>query len=64
MIDIVSKKKVIYVNSCQECPFNGQCKAWKALSRKDRVYLTISTSVPLDMVLEACPLEEIASSHD
>lgn len=54
----MSQNKVIYVNSCAECPFNGNCKAWKKLSSKDRVYLTIGNSVPQDMMLKACPLED------
>ncbi len=50
--------KVIKVSCCADCPFNMQCKAWKKLSSKQRVYLAISHSVPHDMILKDCHLED------
>lgn len=50
--------KVIKVSCCADCPFNMKCEAWYALTSKARVYLTISNSVPHDMILKDCHLED------
>lgn len=49
--------KIIRVTSCQDCPFHGTCKAWKALTRKQRVQLTIGNSTPQTFILAKCELE-------
>lgn len=53
-----SQKRIIRVNSCADCPFQGKCKAWKALTKKERVFISISNSVPHDFMLKNCDLEE------
>lgn len=50
--------KIIKVISCDDCPYNGTCKAWKSLTRKQRVIMTISTSVPQGFILKNCHLED------
>jgi len=53
-----SQDRIIRVNSCNSCPFNGECKAWSELTRKQKAYLLLSNSVPHNMMLKNCPLEE------
>ena len=48
----------ILVTCCNDCPFNMKCKAWKGMSRKDKVYLNLSSNVPHDFMLAKCPLDE------
>jgi len=50
--------KIIRVKSCETCPHYGKCKAWKKLTSKQRVSITISTSTPKDFMLNGCPLED------
>ncbi len=50
--------KLIKVSSCGNCPHNGTCAAWTALTRKQRVTLTISNSIPHNFILKDCHLEE------
>lgn len=54
-----SQKRIIRVNSCSECPFQGECKAWKALTKKQRVFISIGSGVPHDFMLKDCDLEEV-----
>lgn len=48
--------RIIEVTCCADCPFHGKCKAWRNLTSKERVTLTISSSIPHDMMLKDCPL--------
>lgn len=50
--------KIIKVASCNKCPYNLKCKAWKDLSQRQRVYLTIGNDVPHDFILKTCKLED------
>jgi len=52
-----SQKRIIRVNSCDECPFRGECKAWKALTKKERVFISIGNGVPHGFMLANCELE-------
>jgi len=51
--------KIIKVDSCNNCPYNGACKSWKKLTSKQRVYLTISNSIPINFMLKDCELEDL-----
>ena len=53
-----SQKRIIRVSSCSDCPLQGKCKAWKNLTKKERVFISISNSVPHDFMLSKCELEE------
>ena len=50
--------KIIRVKSCETCPYYDTCKAWKSLTRKQRVSITISMRTPKDFMLKACHLED------
>lgn len=50
--------KIIKVENCQSCPYEGTCKAWKDLTAKQRIYLSISNNVPHEFMLEKCHLED------
>ncbi len=50
--------KVIKVASCQDCPHEGKCKAWKKLTREQRVMLSIGNSTPATFTLAGCHLED------
>ena len=54
--------KQILVTCCADCPFNMTCKAWKSLSSKDKVYLTLSSAVPHDFMLAKCHLDDAPTS--
>ena len=54
-----TQKRVIRVNSCDECPLIGECKAWKSLTSKERVFISIGNGVPTDFMLKDCHLEEV-----
>lgn len=49
------ERKMIIVDSCDGCPYNGKCKPWKALSGMDRMALTIGVGVK-QFILNDCPL--------
>tara|TARA_R110001632_G_scaffold21394_2_gene62664 strand:- start:452 stop:631 length:180 start_codon:yes stop_codon:yes gene_type:complete len=51
-------KKIIAIESCQECPLVGECKAWKALTKSQRVQLAISNTTPTSFILAKCHLED------
>lgn len=50
--------KIIKVKSCQECPYNGKCKAWKNLAPRQRVMLSIGNDTPHEFILSKCELED------
>jgi hypothetical protein len=49
------ERKVIIVDCCDNCPFKGECKPWKDLTRSQRVNLSIGKSVK-PFILKECPL--------
>ena len=51
-------KKIIVIESCQECPLIGKCKAWKSLTKSQRVQLAISNTTPTKFILAKCHLED------
>lgn len=51
-------KKIIVIESCTECPLQKECKAWKALTAKQRVSLLIGVGVPGKFILKNCPLPD------
>ena len=51
------ERKMVVVDSCDNCPFNGQCKPWKGLTSKQRVYLAIGHGVK-KFILKGCPLPD------
>lgn len=50
--------KVINIYSCNDCPFNGGCQAWKKLSRKQRVTLALGMGVQREFILRDCHLDD------
>ncbi len=48
--------KIIKITSCSECPYHGTCKAWKKLTKSQKVCLTYSNSTPRSFILSACHL--------
>lgn len=53
-----NQNRIIRVNCCNACPLSGDCKEWKKLTKKQKVYLALSNDVPVDFMLSGCPLEE------
>ena len=51
-------KKMIIVDYCDNCPFEGKCAAWKAKTRQQRVALTIGVGVG-SFILKGCPLQDL-----
>jgi len=50
-------KKMIVIESCDDCPFNGTCKAWKDLKPKER--FTLRTGIGIGkFILKGCHLED------
>lgn len=49
--------KIIVVTSCDDCPFNGACPAWKKLTSEQRISLTLGVGIG-DFVLRECHLED------
>lgn len=49
------ERKIIIVDCCDNCPFNGKCKPWKAMTSKQRVSLSIGNNVG-KFILDGCPL--------
>lgn len=52
------QNRFIRVTCCADCPKNGERSARKKLDKKQKVFLTLSNSVPVDMMLTDCPLEQ------
>jgi hypothetical protein len=52
--------KVITISSCQECPLISECKAWKSLTKSQRVQIAICNSTPAKFILADCHLDEEA----
>ena len=50
--------KVLKINDCQSCPFYGECKAWKGLTKSQRVQLAIGNMTPHNFILAKCHLED------
>ena len=50
------ERKMIIVDSCQGCPFQGKCDPWKSLSRNEKAKLVMGVSVPTKFILKGCPL--------
>jgi len=50
--------KIIKVTACNNCPFEGQCKAWKSLTRAQRLQITIGNSTPHNFILAKCHLDD------
>jgi hypothetical protein len=51
-------RKIIAIDSCQECPLIGECKAWKSLTKSQRVQLAIGNSTPTKFILAKCHLDD------
>lgn len=49
------ERKIIIVSGCEDCPFYGECKPWKALTSKQRVSLSIGNGFK-EFILNGCPL--------
>lgn len=56
-------KKVIVVDKCDNCPFNGLCTPWKSITSRQRVALTISTKYACGFILKDCPLPDNGSEE-
>jgi hypothetical protein len=48
-------KKMIIVTTCDDCPYNGGCPAWKKLTSEQRVTLTLSIGLGA-FILKGCHL--------
>lgn len=55
-------RKVIIIDCCDICPFNGKCVAWKVLTGKQRVTLTIGVGVG-KFILKKCPLPNFGTTE-
>lgn len=51
------ERKMIIVDSCDSCPYQGKCGPWKDLTREQRVRLTIGNGVK-KFILAGCPLPD------
>lgn len=51
------ERKIIVVDSCDTCPFNGKCEAWKLLTRQQKIKLAIGNGVG-KFILNGCPLPD------
>ena len=51
-----NQKKQIIIEFCDECPFEGECKAWNKLTRPQRVKITIGVGVGR-FILKDCHLD-------
>ena len=56
-------KKMIVVECCQKCPFEGECSSWKKLDAKTRMTLAIGNSIPQEFMLKDCPLDDFEQSQ-
>ena len=56
--------KIIKIESCQTCPYEGKCEAYKSLTRKQRVMLSIGNNTPTDFILAKCHLADEVNSDD
>jgi len=50
-------RKMIIVDSCDSCPYHGQCKPWRDLTSGQRVKLTIGFGTN-EFILVGCPLPD------
>ncbi len=57
------EKKMIVVDYCDRCPYNGECTPWKALTRKQRVSLAIGVGVKR-FILKGCPLPYLGATEE
>lgn len=48
--------KVIKIKSCDDCPYNGGCEAWKKLTSKQRVSLMLQARPAF--ILKGCHLDD------
>ncbi len=58
------QNRFIRVTSCNECPLDQNCKAWKQLTKQQKVFLNLSNSVPVNFMLTNCPLEQFETEQD
>ena len=50
--------KIIKITKCGDCPFHGDCKAWKRLTSAQRVRLTLGVGVTDNFILKGCHLDD------
>lgn len=50
--------KKLLIESCHECPFYGECEAWKSLTKSQRVQLAIENITPKNFILAKCDLKD------
>lgn len=50
--------KLLKIEYCQHCPYQGECGAWKKLTKHQRMLLTLSNSTPKTFILEGCHLDD------
>ncbi len=51
------ERKMIIVDSCDTCPYQGQCEPWKKLDNKNRVQLLLNPNIK-QYILAGCPLPD------
>jgi len=50
--------KIIKIESCQSCPYEGKCKAWTSLTKTQRMVLAIGCNTPREFILDKCHLDD------
>jgi len=50
--------KVIKVDSCDNCPKFGSCKAWFDLTVSQRIHFGVEWDTTRNIILPKCPLED------
>lgn len=53
----IELRKVIIIECCDGCPFNGKCKPWKKLSSNQRMQLSLGVGIG-KFILNGCPLPD------
>ena len=52
-----NERKIIIVDCCGNCPFNGKCDPWLRLTKTQRVTLYLGNNVK-PFILKGCPLPD------
>ena len=49
------ERKMIVVDSCDNCPYHGKCEAWRSLTKKQKFSLLCGVGLK-SFILKGCPL--------
>ena len=50
------QRKIIIVDSCQSCPYEGVCEQWSKLTKQETVRIVLGVGSPKKFILNGCPL--------